>query len=147
VHSSATRDNSETKTPGIHQKFQRHSPVVLLPVFCFPILCILAKANLHGANDSGHIVYSSTLTPSPASDKALVNLDRMLAADAIALWSNHARPKLVEDLECRLVSSEGELPLELQGGLASSLGRNQISAPEPNRECGVRRLHHSASCQ
>jgi hypothetical protein len=47
----------------------------------------------------------------------------------------------VEHLERRLVTSEAELPLELQGAHAWCLCRNEVSRPEPDREWLSRAVH------
>lgn len=55
----------------------------------------------------------------------------MFGANAIMLWPNHARAEFVKNLKRGFVTGKAELPLELQGGLAGGLSRDEIRTPEP----------------
>lgn len=102
---------------------------------------VRTRPNLYGADYDGLVMDSSTFTARLAADHAFVNLDWMLAANGIALWTNHTGTELVEYLKGRLVATESKLPLELNGGLAGYLRGHQIRAPKPCRERRVARLH------
>ena len=79
---------------------------VILAVFYGPLLGVFALADLDGSNDGCHVVVTASLAAGPASDKAFINFDGVLAANAIAFRSNHTRAELVKDLEGRFIPGE-----------------------------------------
>jgi hypothetical protein len=116
------------------------APSVLLALVC-------PRPNLYSADDNSFVMRTATLPSRLAADQAFVNFDRMLAANGIALWSDHASAELVKDLESRLVAGERELALELNGGLSWDLRGHQVRAPKPRRERCVARLHDGSGRQ
>jgi hypothetical protein len=92
---------------------------------------IFPHSDFDCSDDDSFVMNAPSFAARPPTDKALVNLDGIFAADAIALWPNHASPQLVKNLERGFVASQAKLPLKLQGGLSGRLGGNEISTPEP----------------
>src|SRR6516225_6245061 len=70
-----------------------------------------------------------------------------IATDAVATRSDHAGAELVEDLERRFVAVQAKLALELDGGHAWCMARNEVCGPEPDRQRRAGPLHDSASGQ
>src|SRR5258708_3083688 len=70
-----------------------------------------------------------------------------LATEAVATGSDHAGAEFVEDLERRLVAGQANLALELAGGDAWGMGRNEVGGPEPDRQRRAGPLHDSAGRQ
>src|SRR4029077_2487113 len=80
----------------------------------------------------------------PPADPCLVDLDMIprLAADSVAIGSDHAGAEFVEDLERRLVAVQAKLTLELDSRDAWRMARNQVGGPEPDRQRGAGSLHY-----
>jgi hypothetical protein len=106
-----------------------------------------ARPNLDRPDDKSLVMDAATLAARLAADHAFVNFDRMLAANGIALWTNHASAELVEYLKSGLITRERELALELNGGLSGHLRGHEIRAPKPRRERRVARLHDGSGRQ
>src|SRR5260370_42167291 len=70
-----------------------------------------------------------------------------LAADSVAIGSDHAGAEFVEDLERRLVAVQAKLTLELDSRDAWRMARNQVGGPEPDRQRGAGPLHDRAGRQ
>jgi hypothetical protein len=85
---------------------------------------------------------ASSFAPRPTAYKAFIYLDRMRRTDGIAIWSNHTGAELMKHCERRLICSNIELALKLDGGLAGRLCRHKISTPKPRRERHMARLHN-----
>jgi hypothetical protein len=62
---------------------------MIFAIFCGTLFGIFPLANLHCANDRCHMVGAPAFTASTATDKAFVNLDRMLAPNRIAFGPDH----------------------------------------------------------
>src|ERR1700690_986942 len=77
----------------------------------------------------------------------LVHLNRVHAADFVALGANHPRAKLVQNLKGRLVPAETELPLELDRRHTGREAGDEVRPPEPRRERSVGTLHDGANGQ
>jgi hypothetical protein len=107
---------------------------------------VRARSNLYGADHDGLVMRAATFTARLAADHAFVDLDGMFAPDGIALRVDHASAKLVEYLKGRLITTEGKLPLELDGGLSGDLRGHQVRTPKPYRERRMARLH-DGSCR
>lgn len=82
---------------------------------------ILTRPNLDSANDDGFVMCPATFAARLAAYHALIDLDRMLAANGITLGTNHPGAELVEYLKSCLVATERKLALELDGGLSGDL--------------------------
>ena len=108
---------------------------------------ILARPNLYSSNHDRLMVDAATFPPRLAADHALIDFNRVLAADGIALGTNHTGAQLVENLEGCLITSERKLALELNGGLSGNLRGHEVRAPKPRREWRVARLHDGAGRQ
>jgi hypothetical protein len=93
-----------------------------LAVLCSAIFRIFAQADLYSPNDRCHVVLPLALASRAPANQALVNLNRMLAPNAVALWPDHASPEFVENLEGGFITRKPELALELERGLAWGLG-------------------------
>jgi hypothetical protein len=106
---------------------------------------ILTRPDLDSTHNYGLVMRAATFAARLAADHAFIDFDRMLAADGVAFWANHASAELVEDLKGRLVATERKLALELDGGLSRNLRSHEIRAPKPRRERCMARLHDGAS--
>ena len=91
------------------------------------------------------MVDAASLASRPTSHERLVHLDRMLATDGVALWAYHPGSEFVKHLECRLVATDANLALELEGRLSWSLRRCKVRAPKPHQQRRVAGLH-GGSC-
>ena len=120
---------------------------MVLAILRRTVFGILATADLYSPDYYCHIVLPLASASVATADQTFVNLDWVLAADAIPFRADHTGPKFMKDLERGFVAREPELALELKRGLAGRLGCNQISAPEPGRERRMRLLHHRRSRQ
>jgi hypothetical protein len=105
---------------------------------------ILARPDLDGSDYDRFVVRATAFSARLAADIALIDFDRMLTADAVAFWANHASAKLVEYLKGRLIAGKCELTLELNGGLTGYLCGHEVCAPKPSRERRMARLHNGA---
>ena len=101
----------------------------------------LARADFHGANYGGLVMDAAPFTFRLAAHVGLVNLNGVVAANHVPLWTHHARAELVEDLERRLVAGEAKLPLELDSALSWGLGGHEVGTPKPRRKGCMARLH------
>ena len=108
---------------------------------------VRSRPNLNGADHNRLVVSAATFAACLAADEAFVNLDRMLAADGVALGANHTSAELVEYLEGCLITRERKLTLELNSGLSWDLRGHQVCAPKPRRERRVARLHDGSGSQ
>src|SRR6516162_3188487 len=70
-----------------------------------------------------------------------------MSSDSAAVGSDHAGAELVEDLDRRLVAVQAKLTLELDGGHAWCMARNEVCGPEPDRQRRAGPLHDRASGQ
>ena len=111
------------------------------PVF---LAVILVRPNFDSTDDDGFVVSATPFAARLAADHALIDLDRMLTANGVSFWANHAGAELVEYLKGRLVAGERKLALELNGGLPGDLRSHEICAPKPRREGRMARLHYGA---
>ncbi len=107
----------------------------------------LTGPNLDSSDDKSLMVNSASLAARLAADKTFVDFDRMIAADHISLWANHAGAKFVQYLEGRFVTTESKLPLKLDGRLSGNLCRHQVCAPKPRRKGRMARLHDRSGRQ
>lgn len=73
--------------------------------------------------------------------KRLIDFDRMLGSDRVALRPHHTGTQLVEHLKRRLVARQSKLTLKLERGLAGRLCRHEVRTPEPYRQRRVAVLH------
>jgi len=62
------------------------------------------RPNLDGPYDGGHVVNAAAFAARPATDEAFVHFDRVLAADAIAIWPNHSSAQLMKNLKGGLIT-------------------------------------------
>jgi hypothetical protein len=106
-----------------------------------------ARPNLNRSHNDRLVVRTSTFAARLAADHAFVDLDRMLAANSVALGADHASAELVEYLKGGLITREPKLALELGGALAGCLRGHEIRAPKPRRERRMARLHDGTGCQ
>lgn len=103
--------------------------------------CLRARSHLHRTDDQRLVVAPSALTLRGAAYPRLVHLDVPFPADAIALWTNHRGSQLVQHLECRLVPSQAQELLELQGRHSGGMARDEPCPPEPGGDGHLRFLH------
>jgi hypothetical protein len=108
---------------------------------------VSARPNLYRPDDKSLVMDAATFAACLAADHAFVNFDRMLAANGIALWANHASAELVKYLKGSLITREPKLTLELNGALAGGLRGHQVRAPKPCRERRMARLHDGSGRQ
>ena len=107
---------------------------------------ILSQADFDGSDNNGFIVAALSALGSRAY-KALINFYPMFSADGVTIWADHPGPQLMEYLEGGFIPRKAKLPLELEGRLTRRLGCDQISAPKPDREGCMSRLHDRACRQ
>jgi hypothetical protein len=103
-----------------------------------------APADLDGAN---HGYLPMDAAPSAAgapTDKSLVYLDVFpgAASDSVLIWTHHACPQLVENLEGRLIAGDTKLTLKLPGRHAGRLAGDQIGGPKPCDQPGMTPFHY-----
>ena len=108
---------------------------------------ILTRPNLYRSDHDGFVVSAAPFSSRLSANKTFIDLDRMLAPDSVSLGANHARAKLVQDLECCLIARERKLTLKLNGGLSGDLCGHEVCAPKPRRERRMARLHNSTRRQ
>jgi hypothetical protein len=105
---------------------------MFLAMFGGSFFGILPPADLYGPDHRCHVMRALAFAPGAAANQAFVNLNRMLAPDAVPLWPDHAGTELVQDLEGGFITRKPELALELERGLAGRLGCHQITGPKPD---------------
>jgi hypothetical protein len=105
---------------------------------------ILARTNLNRTDHDGLVMNAVSFAARLAADHALINLDRMLAANGVPFRPNHTGAELVEYLKGSLVTRERKLALELDGRLSGDLRGHEIRAPKPRRERRMARSHDGA---
>jgi len=129
------RDNAEPEAPRISEFLGRNAARTTLPG-------ILACPNFDRANNRRLVMSSPSFATRAPANAAFIYLDGMRRPDGIAVWSHHASAELMKHRERRLICSNIELALKLDGGLAWRLCRHEISAPKPRRERHMARLHN-----
>jgi hypothetical protein len=137
-----TGNDAEPKTPGISEFLDWNSSFVSIPPFRAARFGVLTRPYLNRANYRCLMMGASSFAPRPTAYKAFIYLDRMRRTDGIAIWSNHTGAELMKHCERRLICSNIELALKLDGGLAGRLCRHKISTPKPRRERHMARLHN-----
>ena len=98
-------------------------------------------AYLDGPNDRRLMVDAMPLAFCATAHQRLIDFDRMLGSDRVALRPHHTSTQLVEHLKRRLVAQQSKLALKLECGLAGCLRRYEVSTPEPYRQRRVAVLH------
>jgi len=143
---AANVHDAEPETPGVNE-FPRGRSAWMMLEFGRYLFRFSAPAHFHGADHAHFAVDPVFLSAGRAPDDAFIHFDRVFAADAITLATNHARPEFVKDLKSCFVAGKPKLPLKLKGGLSGRLRRHQVCAPKPNRKRRVGGLHHCPGCQ
>ena len=105
------------------------------------VLALLALADLDGAEHVDLVVAPAPFAARASADERLVDLDRMLRTDWIAVEPHGPRAELLHHHVRRLVARQRELPLELHRTLAVRLRGHQVGGPKPRRQRHVRLLH------
>ena len=141
------RNNLQADAAGVDQLLGGDAALVRVLPLGGAVVGVLAGANLDGSNHASLVMHALALAARLAAHVALVNLDRMLAADRVAARANHARAELVENLECRLVAPKAKLALELERGHARRLRGHEVGSPEPRGQRRMGLLHDGASRQ
>ena len=96
---------------------------------------------LDSADDEDFPVVTAALTARdrivfrPEGDAGLVDLDH--PRQWISIGIHHGFPQLVQEQPRRLVGADPEFPLELQGGNAVGMGRDEMRGDEP---CAQRQM-------
>lgn len=106
------------------------------------LLVFLALAFLDRAYDKRFVVPPAPFATCATSYPSLVNFNREVSSDAVAIWAHHRPTELVQYLEGRLIALEAELPLKLHSTQAGRLTRHKVSGPKPDRDWRVRPLHN-----
>ena len=85
----------------------------------------------------------------PSSNPRFIDFDMLLrlAANLVALGTNHPGAELVKDAEGGLVTRQAKLALKLDGRHSRRLAGDQVSRPEPRRQRRVTALHDGPSHQ
>ena len=109
------KDNPKSKAARMCKLLERHSTLVLLPVFSGSIPGIFPLSNFERPNDRRLVMHATPFAACAPAHKAFVNFDRRLATDAITLWPYHARAEFVQDWEGCFIAGQPKLPLELKG--------------------------------
>src|ERR1019366_451875 len=139
--------HSQPEPARVNEFLERHAALMVLAVFRRTVFGVFTQPDLYGPDDRCPVVHPFALAPRAPANQALVHLDGVHAADAVALWPNHTGPELMENLEGCFVARKSELALELKCGLAGCLGCHQIGRPEPDGKRRMRGLHHRRSRQ
>ena len=63
------------------------------------------RPNLNSADYNRFVMLAPTLSKRLAADITFIDFNRVLSADGVALWANHARAKLMKYLKGRLIAS------------------------------------------
>lgn len=129
---------------GVPVGYDTQSQATCIDAALMCLAVILTRPNFDGTDHGSLMVCTPAFPAGLAANVALVYFHRMLATDSVAFWTYHTGAELVEDLKGRLVASERELALELNGRLAGGLRGHKVSTPKPRREAGVARLHDGA---
>ena len=129
------RDNAEPEAPRISEFLGRNAAYTTLPG-------ILACPNFDRADNRRLVMSSPSFATRAPANTAFVYFDGMRRPDGIAVRPNHTGAELMKHRERRLICSNIELALKLDGGLAGRLCRHEISAPKPRRERHMARLHN-----
>jgi len=106
-----------------------------------------ARTHLDSPDNSRLVVDATAFSTGAPTHERLIDLDRILPADAVTVGSHHPGAQLVEDLKRGLVPANAELSLELEGGLPRRLRRHEVRAPKPCRQGRVAGLHDSTCRQ
>ena len=134
-------DDTEPKTPGVSQFFDRNASFVGIPPFRAASLGVLPRPHLDRANYCRLMMGALTFPACTTAYEAFVYLDVVRRPDGISVWPHHARAEFVKHRECCLIGRDIKLALKLNGGLTWRLRRHKIGAPKPSREWHVARLH------
>jgi hypothetical protein len=129
------RDDAEPEAPRISEFLGRNAARTTLPG-------ILACPNFDRANNRRLVMSSPSFTTRAPTNAAFVYFDGMRRPDGIAVWPNHTGAELMKHRERRLICSNIELALKLDGGLAWRLCRHEVRAPKPRRKRHMARLHN-----
>ena len=90
----AVRSDLQTQAPGVKACATRKS---LARILC--LLVLFALALLDRAHDQRLVVLSAPLTARTAPDPRLIDLNREITANAVAIRTHHSYTQLVQDLE------------------------------------------------
>ena len=123
---------------------QSQSARVTLPFWKFTVFLSRLLANFDSTNYCRHMVNPTPLALCSPSNKSLVNFDRVLRSDGVALWSDHAGAKFMQELKGRLIARQPQLSLKLKCRLAGSLCRDEIGTPKPDGQWRTTGPHHRA---
>ena len=135
----AVRSDVQTQAPSVEATTTREC---LARIPC--PLVLFALALLDRAHDQRLVVLSAPLAARAAPDPRLIDLNREVTANAVAIRAHHRYTQLVQDLEGRFVALQTELPLELHSAHARRLARHEVRSPKPDRDRRVRALHDRA---
>src|ERR1039457_902593 len=102
--------HAKPKPSRINKLFERDCSLMGLAICGGPLISILAGLNLDGPDNRRHVMNAAAFAAGSTTDKALIHLNPVNAADAIALGSDHACPELMEDLEGGFIAGKPELP-------------------------------------
>ena len=92
---------------------------------------VQTRSNLNGPDYNRFVMLAPAFSARLAADVTFINFNRiLLAANSIAFRANHARAKLMKYLKGRLVASEAQLALKLNGGLSGGLCSYQVRSPK-----------------
>lgn len=108
-------------------------------------LVFLSPSFLNRAYYQRLMVLPSPFTACAAAYPSFINLDAEVASNAVTIRPHHCRTELVQNLECRLVTIQTELPLKRHCTHARCLARNKVRRPKPDRNWRECSLHNSAS--
>ena len=108
-----------------------------------------AVADLDGGCHKRLVMYTAPFAARLGADPAFIYFHMVprLPADSVLVGAHHSRTELVKNSECRFVSLQVELPLELYGRYARGETDNQIGGPKPCAQSCVAALHDGAGQQ
>jgi hypothetical protein len=146
--------NKATKRLGRPVIKDTHSqPTRIAPASPHGLVALLcgSRADLNGSDNEGLVrVDAPAFTTGSTAHPSLVNLDMVSPTDTpdlVPVRADHTSPKLVQNLERRLIAGQAKLPLELDSRQPRRQAGYEISTPEPRRERRVGALHDCASGQ
>jgi hypothetical protein len=131
-------------TPIVNDAKAQPSRIDTASVF---LAIILTRSNLYCTNNDRLMMNAAPFAARLATNEAFVDLDGMVTADRVPFRANHPGTEFMQNLKGSFVTTEGKLPLKLDGRLAGDLCSHQVRAPKPCRKGGMTRLHDRSGRQ
>ena len=117
------------------------------PLGLFPIGLKRTGAYFYGTGNHYFMVNASSFAFGASTYQRFIHFNRPICANTVAAGPNHASTKLVQHLECSLITSQSQLTLKLHRRHTECLRRHQIRAQKPRLQWRPCRMHNRASRQ